>query len=74
MPKSRKYECTYGKYRVFVVSGLPIIEAKKEDSIYSVRQPIFIENINDLEDLFVAISSVINQIHHGESLDNNGKF
>jgi len=52
-----------GKYRVYVAEKKPIIEAKKDDSPFYIIQPIFMENVDDLKDLFVAIASVLNQIY-----------
>lgn len=64
MPDSPQVtEASRGKYRVFIAAGQPVIEARKEDSPYYVRQPVFIENVEDLKDLFVAIASVLNQIY-----------
>jgi len=56
-------EAERGKYRVLVSCGIPIIEARKEDSPFYVKQIIFIENVEDLKNLFVAIGSVLNQIY-----------
>lgn len=58
-----KHEASRGKYHVLVVGENVVVEAKKEDSNYYVKQPIFIENTNDLIDLFVTIASVLNQIY-----------
>ncbi len=59
-----RYESSRGKYRVVVVKGHPpTIAAKKEDSPYYVPQNVFIENAQDLVDLFVCIASVLNQIY-----------
>jgi hypothetical protein len=57
------YESSRGKYHVLVVGDNIVIEAKKEDSPYYIKQSVFIENINDLKDLFVTIASVLNQIY-----------
>lgn len=59
-------EAERGKYRVLVSCGIPIIEARKEDSPYYVKQSVFIENVEDLKNLFIAIASVLNQIYGGE--------
>jgi len=56
-------EAERGKYRVLVSCGIPIIEARKEDSPFYVKQIIFIENVEDLKNLFVAIGSVLNKIY-----------
>lgn len=56
-------ESIRGKYRVVLAANQPIIEAKKEDSPYYVRQSIYIENVEDLKDLFIAIGSVLNKIY-----------
>lgn len=58
-----KVEASRGKYHVIVAVGKPIIEARKEDSTFYVPQPLFIENVDDLKDLFIAIASVLNQIY-----------
>ena len=60
------YESERGKYHVIVVGDNVVIEAKKEDSPYYVKQNIFIENIEDLRDLFVTIGSVLNQAYRDE--------
>ena len=64
--KPPKHESSRGKYHVFIVSGIPIIEARKEDSPYYVKQSVFIENVEDLKDLFVAIASVLNQVYDSD--------
>lgn len=64
MSLPRKYEACRGKYRVFLVEGQsPVIEAKKEDSVYYVKQPVFIEGVDDLLDLFVSLASLLKQIY-----------
>lgn len=58
-----RYEALRGKYHVLLVGNGVVIEARKEDSPYYVKQNIFIENKEDLKDLFVAIASVLNQAY-----------
>jgi hypothetical protein len=60
------YQSEVGKYRVIVSMGITVIEARKEDSPYYVKQSVLIENTKDLEDLFVAIGSVLDQVNNGK--------
>jgi hypothetical protein len=57
-------ECERGKYKVQIVVGQPQIFAKKDDSPYFVPQHVFIENIEDLRDLFTCIGSVLDQVEN----------
>jgi hypothetical protein len=59
----KTFEAERGKYKVRAVGNKVVVEAKKDDSPYYVPQSIFIENISDLKDLFIAIASVLNQIY-----------
>jgi hypothetical protein len=56
-------ESSRGKYHVFMVEKLPVIEAKKDDSPFYLRQSILMEDVEDLKNLFIAIASVLNQIY-----------
>jgi hypothetical protein len=58
------YQSEAGKYRVTVSVGRPTIEARREDSPFYVKQSLFIENVIDLENLFIAIGSVLDQVHN----------
>ena len=58
-----KVESSRGKYHVFMVGRQPVIEAKKDDSPFYLRQDILMENIEDLKDLFITIASLLNQVY-----------
>jgi hypothetical protein len=60
-------ESSRGKYHVLISAGQVVIEAKKEDSPYYVKQSVFIENVEDLKDLFVTIASVLNQVYDSDT-------
>ncbi len=58
-----KYESSRGKYKVFMVGRQPVIQAKRDDSPFYIRQSILVDGVDDLKDLFITIASVLNQIY-----------
>jgi hypothetical protein len=57
------YESSRGKYHVLAIGNNVLVEARKEDSPFYIKQSVLIENIEDLKDLFVTIASVLNQAY-----------
>lgn len=62
--QKQKIEAKRGCYTVKINHGHPLIEFCKEDSIYAVQQNIVIRDTHDLEDLWVAIGSALDQANN----------
>jgi hypothetical protein len=56
-------ESERGKYKVQIVVGQPQIFARKDDSPFYIPQRVFMENVDDLKDLFTCIGSVLDQVN-----------